>query len=254
MPALSPIETRILYEDNHLIVVNKMPSEIVQGDKTGDEPLSETLKSYLKKKYNKPGNVFLGVTHRIDRPVSGAVLFTKTSKALGRINRMLHDGDVRKIYWAVVKEKPPKKEDHLVHWLVRDKKKNKSFVAAGNTDNMASQILQPGDKPTKKQHSDSNSKKAELQYKIIDTSDQYYMLQIELLTGRHHQIRAQLSAIGCPIKGDLKYGYPRSNKDASIHLHARSIEFTHPVEKVKITIKAPPPDDVLWMYFSGKNH
>lgn len=237
MPSKQKIEDRILYEDNHLLIVNKLPSEIVQGDKTGDEPLSEMLKYYLKKKYNKPGNVFLGVTHRIDRPTSGAVIFARTSKALSRSNKMLQDGSIKKTYWAVVRNKPPQKEDHLVHWLVKDEGRNKSFVVDENKLTVDSRQLTRG------------AKRAEMKYRVIGASDQYYLLEVELLTGRHHQIRAQLSAIGCPIKGDLKYGFPRSNKDASIQLHARHIEFEHPVKKEPVIIHADPPKEALWDYF-----
>ncbi len=219
---------RVLLEDNHLLVVNKMPSEIVQGDKTGDQPLSETLKHYLKVKYNKQGNVFIGVVHRIDRPVSGAVVFAKTSKALTRLNNMVKQRTLKKTYWAIVKQPPPKTEDTLTHFLVRNQKKNKSFAYK---------------KPVE------NSKEALLSYKLIAASNDYYLLEIDLHTGRHHQIRAQLAAIGCPIKGDLKYGFPRSNSDASISLHARKIEFIHPVKKEPVVVVAPPPKDALWNYF-----
>ena len=221
---------RVLLEDNHLLVVNKMPSEIVQGDKTGDQPLSETLKHYLKVKYNKQGNVFIGVVHRIDRPVSGAVVFAKTSKALTRLNNMVKQRTLKKTYWAIVKQPPPKTEDTLTHFLVRNQKKNKSFAYK---------------KPVE------NSKEALLSYKLIAASNDYYLLEIDLHTGRHHQIRAQLAAIGCPIKGDLKYGFPRSNSDASISLHARKIEFIHPVKKEPVVVVAPPPKDALWNYFSS---
>ena len=223
-----PPEDRILYEDNHLLIVNKLPSEIVQGDKTGDEPLSESLKKYLKKKYNKPGNVFLGVVHRIDRPVSGAVLFARTSKALTRLNKMVKDREIKKTYWTIVKNSPPGNEGTLKHFLVRNQKQNKSYAY---------------NKPVE------NSKEAVLKYRVISKSKDYFLLEIDLLTGRHHQIRAQLAAIGCPIKGDLKYGFPRSNKDASISLHSVKLQFVHPVKKEKLTITARPPDDVLWNYF-----
>ncbi|RLD87838.1 MAG: RNA pseudouridine synthase [Bacteroidetes bacterium] len=221
---------RILLEDNHLIVVNKLPSEIVQGDKTGDEPLSETLKQYLKVKYSKPGNVFVGVVHRLDRPVSGVVIFAKTSKALTRLNNMVKERTIKKTYWAIVKKPPPREADTLIHHLVRNPKKNKSFAYK---------------KPVE------NSKEAILSYKMIAVSKDYYLLEIDLHTGRHHQIRAQLSAIGCPVKGDLKYGFPRSNPDGSISLHARKIEFIHPVKKEPVTVIAPPPKDALWDYFSS---
>jgi len=222
----------ILFEDNHIIAVNKSVADIVQHDKTGDEPLDEKVKKYLKKKYNKPGNVFAGVVHRIDRPVSGVVLFARTSKALERLNQMFQDKEVKKIYWAIVKNAPPKKSDTLVHYIVRNTKSNKSFANENET---------------------ADSKKAILHYKLIDQSEHYYLLEIELETGRHHQIRCQLSAIGCPIRGDLKYGFPRSNPDGGISLHARSISFDHPVTKQKVAITAPPPDDKLWKYFLEKN-
>jgi Pseudouridylate synthases, 23S RNA-specific len=218
----------VLYEDNHILAVNKEVSEIVQGDKTGDEPLSETLKLWLKEKYDKPGNVFLGVTHRLDRPVSGLVLFAKTSKSLSRLNEMFRAGEVRKIYWAVVKTPPeiPKKE--LTHYLIRNEKQNKSYAYESEK---------------------ANSKKAILIYKVIDKSEKYFLLEIQLKTGRHHQIRCQLAKIGSPIKGDLKYGYSRSNPDGGINLHAREICFVHPVSKNEIKITAPVPKDNLWQSF-----
>ncbi len=223
------IEQRILFEDNHLLIFNKAASEIVQGDKTGDEPLSDMLKRFLKQKYNKPGNVFLGVVHRLDRPTSGIVIFAKTSKALSRLNQMLQKHEIHKTYWAVTAKKPKNTEGHLTHYLTRDTRKNKSFANNKSTP---------------------NSKKAELIYTQLATSERYCLLEIKLLTGRHHQIRCQLSHIGCPIKGDLKYGFKTSNKDASIHLHARSIEFIHPVKKEKIKIEAPvSQNDKLWEFF-----
>lgn len=225
---IKPVSDRILYEDNHLIAVNKLPSEIVQGDKTGDTPLSEDVKQYIKKKYNKPGNVYLGVIHRIDRPVSGVVIFARTSKALSRMNELVKEREIDKKYWAIVKDKPESQEGELRHYLMRNEKKNKSF---------AGKIKKKG------------AKEGILKYCLIKKSKDYYLLEIKLLTGRHHQIRAQLSAIGCPIKGDLKYGFNRSNKDASISLHARSVSFIHPVTKEPITIIADPPKDVLWNYF-----
>ncbi len=226
---LKKTEQNILFEDNHLLIVNKAPSEIVQGDKTGDEPLVETLKRFLKEKYNKPGNVFLGVVHRLDRPTSGVVIFAKTSKALTRLNDMLQKHQIQKTYWAVVKNQPPHQEEHLTHYLVRKPEKNKSFAYNREA---------------------KNSKKAELIYKQIGSSDNYHLLEIKLLTGRHHQIRTQLSAIKCPIKGDIKYGFHTTNKDASIHLHARMIEFTHPVTKENIQRIAPSPKkDPVWAYF-----
>jgi len=197
---VTPISDRILYQDNHLIIVNKLPSEIVQGDKTGDVPLSETVRAYIKEEFQKPGNVFTGVIHRIDRPTSGAVVFAKTSKALSRMNELVKERGMKKIYWAIVKNVPNEPQAEIIHYLVRNNKKNKSTAY---------------DKPL------PNSKEAVLNYKVIGKSDNYYLLEIDLKTGRHHQIRAQLAAIGCPIKGDLKYGFPRSNKDASISLHAR---------------------------------
>lgn len=210
----------VIYEDNHIIVVNKMPGEIVQGDKTGDTPLSEKIKAYLKEKYNKPGNVFCGVVHRIDRPVGGVVVFAKTSKALTRLNEMLRKGEMHKTYWALVEGKPDKDEDELKDYLVSDGRINKTFVAG------------KGDK---------DAKECVLRYKTIAKGDRYTLLEINLLTGRKHQIRAQLSNIGHPIKGDLKYGARRSNPDGGISLLARHIEFIHPVSKVQISLDAPIP-------------
>lgn len=218
----------VVYEDNHIIVVNKTASEIVQGDKTGDTPLSETVKQYLKEKYNKPGNVFLGVTHRLDRPVSGLVVFAKTSKALSRLNDMFRNGEVKKTYWAIVKNRPQELEGELTNWLVRNEKQNKSYAY---------------DKEVK------DSKKAVLCYKTIAHSQNYHLLEVDLKTGRHHQIRCQLAKMGCPIKGDLKYGSPRSNPDGSICLHARRIAFIHPVSKESIEIEAPVPNGNLWNGF-----
>ena len=218
----------VVYEDNHIIVVNKTASEIVQADKTGDTPLSKTVKQYLKEKYQKPGNVFLGVTHRLDRPVSGLVIFAKTSKALTRLNEMFRAGEVKKTYWAVVKNAPKESEGELVHFLVRNEKQNKSYAY---------------DKEV------PNSKKAVLDYRLIGRSDNYYLLEVDLKTGRHHQIRCQLAKMGCPIKGDLKYGSPRSNPDGSICLHARRVRFVHPVSKELIELKAPLPEGNLWKGF-----
>ena len=218
----------VVYEDNHIIVVNKTASEIVQGDKTGDTPLSETVKQYLKEKYNKPGNVFLGVTHRLDRPVSGLVVFAKTSKALSRLNDMFRNGEVKKTYWAIVRNRPQELEGELTNWLVRNEKQNKSYAY---------------DKEVK------DSKKAVLCYKTIGHSQNYHLLEVDLKTGRHHQIRGQLAKMGCPIKGDLKYGSPRSNPDGSICLHARRIAFVHPVSKESIEIEAPVPSGNLWNGF-----
>ena len=219
---------KVVYEDNHLIVVNKTASEIVQGDKTGDTPLSETVKQYIKEKYNKPGNVFLGVTHRLDRPVSGLVVFAKTGKALARLNDMFRLGEVKKTYWAIVKERPKELEGELVHWLVRNEKQNKSYAY---------------DKEK------ANSKKAILRYKLIGHSQNYHLLEVDLQTGRHHQIRCQLAKMGCPIKGDLKYGSSRSNPDGSICLHARRVTFVHPVSKEVIDLTAPLPSGNLWNGF-----
>ncbi|WP_300814342.1 RluA family pseudouridine synthase [uncultured Bacteroides sp.] len=218
----------VVYEDNHIIIVNKTASEIVQGDKTGDTPLSETVKQYLKEKYQKPGNVFIGVTHRLDRPVSGLVVFAKTSKALSRLNEMFKNGEVKKTYWAVVKNEPPQLEGDLVHYLVRNEKQNKSY--AYDTE-------KPG------------SKRAELHYRLIGRSQNYFLLEVDLKTGRHHQIRCQLAKMGCPIKGDLKYGSPRSNPDGSICLHARRVRFVHPVSKLPIEVEAPVPATTLWQEF-----
>ncbi|OEY74019.1 RluA family pseudouridine synthase [Salegentibacter salarius] len=216
---------QVLFEDNHIIVVNKRPGDIVQGDKTGDKPLSEVVKSYLKEKYNKPGNVYLGVVHRLDRPTSGIVLFAKTSKALPRLNKLFKEKKAQKTYWAIVKNEPPKRSDTLIHFLKRNPKQNKSYAHIKEVP---------------------ESKKAILEYRLIKKLDNYFLLEIDLHTGRHHQIRSQLSAIGSPIKGDLKYGFDRSNKDASIHLNARALKFIHPVKKEEIHILAPPPDEVLW--------
>lgn len=224
-------DLEILYEDNHVIVVNKKSSDIVQGDKTGDEPLPERIKVYLKKKYDKPGNVFCGVVHRLDRPTSGAIIFARTSKALERLNAQFRDKETNKIYWAIVEEKPKMKSGTLVHYLKKNEKQNKSY---------ASLTESPG------------SKKAVLHYELISSSDKYHLLEIKLETGRHHQIRSQLSSIGCIIKGDLKYGAKRSNPDGSISLHARSITFIHPTTKELINIKAPVPKDPLWQLFQDK--
>lgn len=215
----------VLYEDNHIIIVNKTCSEIVQGDKTGDKPLSEIVKEYLKEKYNKPGNVFCGVTHRLDRPVSGIVVFAKTSKALSRLNEMFKRKEIKKTYWAIVKNTPKASEGTLTYYLVKNEKQNKSY--AYDTE-----------KP--------NSKLAILHYKLIARSEKYNLLEIDLETGRHHQIRCELAKIGCPIKGDLKYGFERSNPDGGISLHARHICFVHPVSKELIEVSAPLPDDRLW--------
>lgn len=220
----------VAYEDNHIIIVNKTASEIVQGDKTGDAPLAETVKQYLKEKYQKPGNVFLGVTHRLDRPVSGLVVFAKTGKALSRLNEMFRNGEVQKTYWAIVKKAPDLPEGTLTHYLLRNERQNKSY---------AYDREKPG------------SKKAVLHYRLIGRSQNYFLLEVRLETGRHHQIRCQLAKIGCPIKGDLKYGAPRSNPDGSISLHARSVSFVHPVSKKQIEVEAPVPQDSLWQRFQA---
>lgn len=217
---------QILYEDNHIVIVNKRVGDITQGDKTGDTPLSETVKEYLKEKYNKPGNVFLGVVHRLDRPTSGVIVFARTSKALERLNKTLREKLLKKTYWAVVKNTPPQAKDTLVHYLKKNPKNNKSTTFSKPTD---------------------GAKRAVLHYQITKELDTYTLLEIDLETGRHHQIRAQLAAIGCPIKGDLKYGFDRSNKNGGIHLHARKIEFIHPVTQDKIIALAPVPNgDVIW--------
>jgi len=216
---------QILHEDNHIIVVNKRVGDIVQGDKTGDKPLSDVVKEYIKDKYSKPGDVYLGVVHRLDRPTTGIVVFAKTSKALTRLNDLFKNRETKKTYWAVVKNKPPKTEDNLVHYLKRNEKNNTSKAHIKEVP---------------------DSKVASLDYKIIAALNNYFALEINLHTGRHHQIRAQLSAIGCPIKGDLKYGFDRSNPDGGIHLHARKLTFIHPVSKENIEIIAPVPDDVIW--------
>ncbi len=215
----------VLFEDNHLLIVNKKSGDIVQGDKTGDKPLSDVVKEYIKEKYNKPGEVFLGVVHRLDRPTSGIIIFARTTKALERLNKMLRERTISKTYWAVVKNIPPKEKDSLIHFLKKNPKNNKSTVFSKETD---------------------ASKKAILHYSILKKLDNYSLLEIDLETGRHHQIRAQLAYIGSPIKGDLKYGASRSNKDGSIHLHARKISFTHPVSKENISILAPIPNEVIW--------
>jgi len=215
----------VLFEDNHLVIVNKKSGDIVQGDKTGDKPLSDVVKEYIKEKYNKPGDVFLGVVHRLDRPTSGIIIFARTSKALDRLNKMLRDRVISKTYWAVIKNNPKKGADTLIHFLKKNPKNNKSTVFKKEAE---------------------GSKKATLYYTTIKNLENYSLSEIDLETGRHHQIRAQLSFIGSPIKGDLKYGASRSNKDGSIHLHARKINFTHPVSKKIITVLAPPPSEIIW--------
>jgi len=208
-----------------LLVVNKRPGDIVQGDKTGDKPLSEVAKEYIATKYNKPGAVFLGVVHRLDRPTSGIVVFARTSKALSRLNKLFSERETEKVYWAVVENAPPNTEEKLIHFMKRNQKQNKSYAHEKEVP---------------------ESKKAILSYKLIRSLDNYFLLEVELETGRHHQIRSQLAAIGCYIKGDLKYGAKRSNKDGSIHLHARSLTFVHPVKKEELTITADPPQDAIW--------
>jgi 23S rRNA pseudouridine1911/1915/1917 synthase len=220
----------ILYEDNHIIAVNKTHHDLVQKDATGDEALDDKVRAYIRQKYNKPGEVFLGVVHRLDRPVTGAVLFAKTSKALSRLTALFRTGDIRKTYWAVVKNPPPKESDRLVHHLVRNAAQNKSYCSEAPK---------------------AGSKESVLGYRIRGRSDHYTLLEINLETGRHHQIRAQLAHIGCPIRGDLKYGYPRSNPDGGISLHAREIRFIHPVTKVEIIITAPLPEDSFWKLFAA---
>ncbi len=223
------LSDRILHVDNHLIVINKLPSEIVQGDKTGDLPLSELVKEYIRRKYNKPGDAFLGVVHRVDRPVSGAVMFARTSKGLARLNELIKAREIKKKYWAIVRNLPPDTEGTLVHYLVKNEKRNKSYITQAHM---------------------AGAKEARMHYRLVASGDHYHMLEVELLTGRHHQIRVQLAAIGCPIKGDLKYGFTRSNDDGSIHLHARQIEMLHPVSKEMIRIIAPAPKgDALWSFF-----
>ncbi len=215
----------VVYEDNHIIIVNKQSGEIVQGDKTGDKPLSDFVKAWIKEKYAKPGNVFLGVVHRLDRPVAGLVVFAKTSKALSRLGNMFRDGEIKKTYWAIVPKAPIPPQATITHWLVRNEKQNKSYAY---------------------DHEVAKSKKAILDYCVIGHSERYFLLEVHLKTGRHHQIRCQLSKIGCPIKGDLKYGAPRSNPDGSISLLSRKVEFIHPVSHQPISIIAKTPDDNLW--------
>jgi 23S rRNA pseudouridine1911/1915/1917 synthase len=216
---------QVLYEDNHIIIVNKRSGDIVQGDKTGDKPLSDVVKDYIAEKYNKTGNVYLGTVHRLDRPTTGLVIFSKTSKALPRLNKLFVSKDILKTYWAIVKNPPQKTENTLMHWLKKNPKNNKSTAYIKEV---------------------SDSKKAILHYKTLKKINNYYLLEVELETGRHHQIRVQLSSIGCAIKGDLKYGFDRSNKNASINLHARNIKFIHPVSKENIDITAPLPKDPIW--------
>ena len=216
---------QVLFEDNHIIAINKRCGDIVQGDKTGDKPLSEIVKSFLKTKYSKPGNVYLGIPHRLDRPTSGVVMFAKTSKSLSRLNKIFKDGKVQKYYWAVTKNKPEKQEDTLIHWLRKNEKTNKSTYFEKET---------------------VKAKKAVLHYRVLKKLERYFIIEIELVTGRHHQIRCQLSAIGCPVRGDLKYGYDRSNNDGGIDLHAKKIIFEHPINGKKIIIDAPVRDTKIW--------
>lgn len=223
----------VIYEDNHLLCVAKRPGEIVQGDKTGDEPMSEALKAWLKEKYQKPGNVYLGVIHRLDRPVGGLVIFAKTSKALSRMNELFRSGEVSKRYWAIVTARPPRLSDTLEQYLVRNEQQNKSYVAPRGADT-------PG------------AKLARLSYRLLASGDRYHLVEIELHTGRHHQIRCQLSALGCPIKGDLKYGAPRSNPGGSISLLSRHISLRHPVSKLPLSLTAPVPDERLWHELEAK--
>lgn len=230
---MNDIKSRILFEDNHLIIINKLPGELVQGDETGDITLADKVKEYLKLTYNKPGNVYLGIPHRLDRPTSGIVVYTKTEKALIRLNEAFKGSSVKKTYWAVVDNMPKKSESTLIHYIVRNSANNKSVAYPKEI---------------------KGSKLAKLDYKLIGKSEKYYLLEIALHTGRHHQIRAQLAAIGLHIKGDLKYGFPRSNPDGGIHLHARKIVFTHPVKKEELKIIAPPPHDSVWDYFASQEN
>ncbi|MCF8416770.1 MAG: RluA family pseudouridine synthase [Crocinitomicaceae bacterium] len=225
-------DLKIIFEDNHVIVVNKKASEIVQGDKTGDETMPDRIKTYLKEKYQKPGNVFCGVVHRLDRPTSGAVVFARTSKALERLNAQFREKETNKVYWAIVESKPAQDSGTLVHYLKKNEKQNKSYATVDEVP---------------------SSKKAILHYKLIGSSDKYFLLEIELETGRHHQIRVQLSTIGCRIKGDVKYGAKRPNPDGSISLHARTLEFNHPTSKETLKFTAPVPNDPLWLFFEEGN-
>ncbi len=225
------MKLEVLYEDNHIIAVNKQNAEIVQGDKTGDDALCDKVKAYIKEKYNKPGDVYLGVVHRIDRPVSGVVLFARTSKAAARMSKMFLDKEIKKTYWAIVKNLPDEDQGRLVHYMIKNQEKNRSSAY---------------DKPKK------NAKEAILNYRLASSSANYHLLEIDLETGRHHQIRCQLAKIGCPIRGDLKYGAARSNKGGGINLHARRVEFMHPVKKEPMVIVAPvPTDDQLWKEFAN---
>lgn len=220
----------VLYEDNHIIIINKRSSDLVQGDSTGDESLDDIVRAYIKEKYNKPGDVFLGVVHRLDRPVSGCVVYARTSKALSRLSELFRTREVRKTYWAIVTDRPPAEEGTLSNYLKKNEPQNKSYVY---------------DKEVK------GSKLAELSYRVLARSEKYYLLEVDLQTGRHHQIRAQLAAAGCPIKGDLKYGSKRSNEGGGISLHSRRVSFVHPVKNEEITVEAPLPDDRIWKLFSN---
>ncbi len=223
---------QVLYEDNHIIIVSKTVNEIVQGDKTGDVTLLDTVKAYIKEKYQKPGEVFLGLTHRLDRPTSGIVIFARTSKALSRMNELFRKGEVHKTYWAITAKRPAEDEGTLRNMIYKNEKQNKSYLAHPGTN---------------------DAKEAVLNYRIISVSDRYYLWEIDLLTGRHHQIRCQLSAIGCPVRGDLKYGYPRSNPDGGLSLHARRVTFEHPVSHIQIDVTAPVPQEKLWQVFEQDN-
>lgn len=225
------MKLEVIFEDNHLIVINKPSGVLVQGDKTGDTPLVDNVKAYIKKKYNKPGDVFLGIPHRIDRPTSGLIIFARTSKALSRMSNMFKNRDISKTYWAVVKNKPLKENDKLRHFLTKNQVKNKSFVTKD----------------------EKRGQESTLEYSVIKKSDLYHLLEVFPRTGRHHQIRVQLSTIGCPIKGDVKYGFDRANKDKSIHLHARSVVFKHPVSKEDLTLVANVPNEPLWQFFEKNN-
>ncbi len=220
----------ILYEDNHIIIVNKRSSDLVQGDSTGDEPLDEIVRAYIKEKYNKPGDVFLGVVHRLDRPVSGCVVYARTSKALSRLSELFRTREVKKTYWAIVSDRPPAEEGTISNYLKKNEPQNKSYVYATEV---------------------KGSKLAELSYRVLSRSEKYYLIEVDLQTGRHHQIRAQLASAGCPIKGDLKYGSKRSNEGGGISLHSRRISFVHPVKNEEITVEAPLPDDRIWKLFSN---
>lgn len=229
---MSPLENKynldVVYQDNHIIIINKRPGQIAQADKTGDVALNEIVKEYIKEKYNKPGKVYLGLVHRLDRPTSGGLIFGRTDKATSRLSKMFQNHEVKKIYWAVVDKRPPQMEDRLEHYLVKNQQKNKSFPSHSKN---------------------ANAKKAILNYKYISSIDNYHLLQIELETGRHHQIRAQLAAIDCRIKGDVKYGFKRANPDLSIHLHARYLEFIHPVKKEWMKFEIMTPNDPVWSAF-----